>query len=87
MDWLEDMLYWTNINENKIRRLNLTSTDVLATSPEKIQVEGTSINGSKFRGIVLNPRIRYEGILQIHVAIHVVDLFALPCLCTLWERS
>ena len=61
VDWLEDMLYWTNINENKIRRLNLTSTDILATSPDKIQVEGTSVNGSKFRGIVLNPMIGYAG--------------------------
>ena len=63
MDWLEDVLYWTNVEENKIRRLNLASTDFPATSLEKIPVQGIG-NGSIFRGIILNPTIRYAGYTQ-----------------------
>ncbi|CAI8020729.1 hypothetical protein GBAR_LOCUS12371, partial [Geodia barretti] len=33
VDWLEDMLYWTNGDATEIRRVNLMSTDSPVTTP------------------------------------------------------
>ena len=55
MDWLEDMLYWTNGDATEIRRVNLMSTDSPVTTPHLIEVD---IEEPKFTDIVLDPIIR-----------------------------
>lgn len=55
MDWLEDMLYWTNGESSEIRRVDLT--DLPTDSWDLIQVD--DIESPRFTYIVLNPNTRY----------------------------
>ena len=56
VDWLGDVLFWTNREASEIRRVNLTSTDLPAIKPDVIEV---NVDKPRFTDIVLDPVIRY----------------------------